>query len=155
MKDRHLAYLFVIILIAILTVGIVSAIGQSSSRNGYVSVKGIEIVLYNENATLELTYDLDPPARFLVLLLGKGDLRNRLMKIVNYENATIISMDLERAVFSLEGVVIDYGDGAYWFPEHRFGNSIPVITIVTPQTRFSYYRSDILPRGIGYFRAER
>lgn len=150
MKLRALAFA-----ILLATVFMSPAIAEAQTRYGYIGVKAIEIELQDANATLYIDYELDLPARFLVYILGNADLKNKLARIVNYENATLREVDMNHAVFVLHGEVIDYGDGAYWFGPHRFNIVTPSLTVTTPQTRLTFRYTDSLPRGVGYFRTER
>ncbi|MDH7593210.1 MAG: hypothetical protein QHG99_02500 [Methanomicrobiales archaeon] len=155
MKGRSLSLLIAISLILASGITIIPAAAESDSRYSYITVKAVGIYLQDRSANIQIEYELDPAAKILVILLGKSDLKSKLTRILNYENAPVRSIDLASAVFSIDDEVIDYGDGAYWFPEHRFGVTIPSLTITTPQTRYTYRFTDELPKGFGYFRAER
>lgn len=155
MKGRLYLLLITVSVALLLSSGIGPAAAESDSRYSYITMKAAEIYLQDNSANLQIEYDLDPAAKILIILLGKSDLKSKLIRITNYENATVRSIDLERVVFSIDDQIIDYGDGAYWFPEHRFGVTFPSLTIVTPQTRYTYRFTDTLPKGVGYFRAER
>ena len=84
-------------------------------------------------------------------LLGKQDLKNKLVKILNYENAKIQRIDLSNAEFVVDQAAYSYGSGIYWYPSHTFNVVIPRLSIQTPQVTRNFTNINQFPGGIGYF----
>ncbi len=127
-------------------------LGAPEYRYSYITINKIGVELVNEKMYIGIDYSVDTPIKVLLYLLGNNDLKTKLSKVVNYENATLTELELNHAQFVVEGAVIDYGDGAMWLPEHQFNASTPVLTVTTPQSTIKFTQTDILSKGIGYFR---
>ncbi len=141
------------ILCGMLLLAIVLPVAAASeARYAYVNVEKVTIELVNDQATLQIDYSLDMHAKILIWLLGTNDLRGKLYKITNYESAIPVTIEYDRAVFLLEGEVIDYGDGAFWFQAHQFGMRIPSLAIHTPKNVILYSQVSEIQNGVGYFR---
>jgi hypothetical protein len=87
----------------------------------------------------------------IVLLLGKQDLKNRLLTVLNYEDAEVKNLDLNSAELVVDDVSYSYGRGVYWFPSHTFNVLIPTLRVTTPQVSREYADVNEIPNGIGYF----
>lgn len=145
-----------IVILACLIFALVSpVIAADEEKYSYIRVKEVSINVENDKAVVEIGYSLDEGIRLLILLLGKGDLKNKLLKIVNYEDATIQDVNLERAVILVDNASADYGDGCYWFPEHTFSVTVPSLEVRTPQTVRRFNMTKSIPVGIGHFRVDR
>lgn len=142
--------LFILILVCGALVGSVQAV--SESRYAYISMDKVEIDLVNEHTTIKVYYSLDTHIKVILWLLGTADLKNKLTKILNYENATVKQIGFDYAEFSVEGAVTEYKDVAYWFPEHKFNMVIPSISVTTPLTTLKFYNTDRVERGVAYFK---
>lgn len=56
---------------------------ELSNHYGYITVNSVDVKLEGVNAVYTINYSIDPWIAFLVFLLGKQDLKNRLLKIIN------------------------------------------------------------------------
>jgi hypothetical protein len=123
-----------------------------TDRYSYITVQQVEIYLFNDKATIDITYEIDDGIEFIVLLLGKADLKNKLEEIIDYDGAEFKKIELDHAVIEIENASIDYDDGSYWFPEHEFGITLPRLVVTTPQVKKEYTNTRVFPEGIGHFR---
>ena len=98
----------------------VPALAADDEKYGYIKVENMDIILDKDQASINLEYTLDEPTRVIVLLLGKQDLKNRILKIVNYEDAEVTRLDMDSAELVVDDVSYNYGRGIYWFPDHQF-----------------------------------
>lgn len=125
--------------------------GGNGEKYGYVTVRDVAITLEKDQATIDVRYTLDEPTRLIVLLLGKHDLRNRLLRVLNYEDAEFVRIGLDEARLVVRDVSYNYGRGVYWFPAHKFNIVIPSLRVTTPQVTRTYEQAREIPNGIGYF----
>jgi hypothetical protein len=123
----------------------------NEEKYGYITVQSVDINLVKDSAEIQINYTLDEPTRLLVLLLGKQDLKNRLLRVLNFEDAKVTYIEMDQARLQVDDVSYDYGRGIYWFPEHHFNVIIPSLTVRTPQLTREYTYTDNIPNGIGYF----
>jgi hypothetical protein len=147
MQKWSLAVLFLLIC------GIVTpAMAADTGRYSYITVQQVDVYLYNGQATIDITYKIDDGIQFIVLLLGKADLKNKLGEIIDFNGAEFKKIELDHAVLEIENASIDYQDGSFWFPEHEFGIKLPRLVVTTPQVKKEYTNTSVLPEGVGYFR---
>jgi hypothetical protein len=139
----------VLVVLLLCTVGPVLAANEN--RYSYISINSVAVNLTNTTANITVDYQLDGGATFILFFLGKNDLRQKLEKILNYDNAQVTSIDMNSASFSVKNVSYVYGEGIYWFPSHEFGVTIPSLVIHTPRLSRSYTNTTEFPNGIGYF----
>jgi hypothetical protein len=141
--------------IAVLIILVISivypALATSENRYGYITVDSLVIKLSNATAEITVEYQLDGGAMFILFFLGKNDLKQKLQKILNYEDAQVTSIDMKSATFLVKNVSYIYGEGIYWFPNHEFNIMIPSLTIHTPRLSRHYNYTSEFPNGIGYF----
>ena len=130
------------------------AFGASEDRYSYITVEDVRIRLDNGTAVIHVNYSVDEGTRFIFFLLGKQDLKNKLMKILNYEDARIQRIDLSSADFTVYNASYSYGKGIYWYPSHDFNVVIPSLTVQSPQTTRNFTDTKQFPGGMGFF-AER
>ena len=109
------------------------------------------MTLERGHALIHVDYRIDEGTHLIVLLLGKQDLKAKILKMVNYEDATIKNIEMDSADLIVDHIAYDYGKGIYWFPEHQFNVRIPVLTVITPQVKRVYSDTTVFPDGIGYF----
>jgi hypothetical protein len=145
-------YRCLLILGMILAVLITPVLAESETRYSYINIDKMTIELVNEKMYIHVDYTLDTPIKVLIFLMGKNDLKGKLVKLVNYENAILKTVEFDRADLIVEDEVIDYGDGAFWLPEHEFYAVTPILTIETPQATLKYFDTNKIPNGVGYFR---
>ena len=126
-------------------------LAANEDRYGYIKVQEVTIRLENGTAAIHVNYAVDEGTRFIFFLLGKQDLKKKLLKILNYEDAQITRIDLSSADFIVEDAAYSYGDGIYWYPSHEFNVAIPNLTIQTPQVTRNFTMSDAFPAGMGFF----
>jgi hypothetical protein len=123
----------------------------NEEKYGYITVQSVDINLVKDSAEIQINYTLDEPTRLLVLLLGKQDLKNRLLRVLNFDDAKVTYIEMDQARLQVDDVSYNYGRGIYWFPEHKFNVIIPSLTIRTPQLTREYTYTDNISNGIGYF----
>jgi hypothetical protein len=129
------------------------ACAADTSRYSYIMVESVEIDLNNDQATVQVSYEIDDGIELVVVLLGKSDLKNKLETILAFDEISFQEVELDHAVLIIEDASFDYGDGSYWFPEHTFGIMIPKLTVKSPQTERTFEMTDEFPKGMGYFGA--
>ncbi len=139
------------ILILILTCCAAPALAASEDRYSYITVEDVYIKLNNETAAVHVNYTVDESTRFIFFLLGKQDLRDKLLKILNYEDVKIQRIDLSSADLIVSNASYSQGKGVYWFPSHDFNVVIPVLTVQSPQTTRTFYNKTLFPLGMGFF----
>jgi hypothetical protein len=147
MKYREIGIL--LLLLAGLSVPVHAA---DEYRYSYFTIDKIDVELVNDKMFIGIDYTLDPPIKVLIYLLGNKDLSTKLLKVVNYQNATLTRIEMHHAQFEVDHAVIDYGDGAMWLPEHQFNAVTPVLTINTPRGTVRYTHTNGFSKGVGYFR---
>ncbi|MDG6256309.1 MAG: hypothetical protein QCH35_01790 [Methanomicrobiaceae archaeon] len=141
-----------VVLILLLSGAVTPAMAADTGRYGYITVEQVDIYLVNDKATVDISYKIDDGIQFIVLLLGKSDLRTKLEYIVDYNGAEFKKIELDHAVLEIENASIDYNDGSYWFPEHEFGITLPRLVITTPQVKKEFTNTSVLPTGVGHFK---
>ena len=137
-----------LIFLAVLTV---PALATSTEKYGYITIEAVDITMDEGKANINVHYTLDEPTRVIVILLGKQDLKNRLLTVLNYEDAEVKELDLNSAELVVDDVSYSYGKGVYWLPSHSFNVLIPTLRITTPQVSREYADIHEIPNGIGYF----
>lgn len=123
----------------------------NDDRYGYITVQEIHVLLDNGTAVIHVNYSVDESTRFIFFLLGKQDLKNKLLKILNYEDAQMKRIDLSSADFTLNNAAYSYGNGIYWYPSHDFNVVIPSLTVQSPQSIRNFSMARQFPGGMGYF----
>ena len=129
-----------------------------SNHYGYITVNSVDVNLDGVNAVYTVNYSIDPWIAFLVFLLGKQDLKDRLLKIINppvpgsgQTQAIVFQyVDNEKAVISVSNAAMSYGDNTYWYPEQEFAVTIPQITFTASFTK-TYNNTRVIERGFGYY----
>ncbi len=129
----------------------VPAPAAAPDKYGYITIHDADITLSGGQAHITVNYTLDEPTRVIVLLLGKQDLKSRLLAVFNYQDAEVRAIELNRAELVVDDVSYSYGRGVYWFPEHSFNGIIPFLRITTPQVSREFISTGGVPNGIGYF----
>jgi len=146
MRARAIVLLFIVVL------GIATpALAANEERYGYITVQDVTVRLDNGTAAIHVNYTVDEGTRFIFFLLGKQDLKNKLLKILNYDTAQIKRIDLSSADFTVDDAAFAYGNGIYWYPSHEFNVAIPTLTIETPQVSRNFTMVKEFPAGMGYF----
>ena len=146
MRARAIAVLFLVSLCIVAPV-----LAVEEERYGYLKVSDITIQLENGTALIHVNYTVDEGTRFIFFLFGKQDLRNKLLKILNYDDAHMSHIDLSNAEFTVDQASYSYGDGIYWYPAHDFNVVIPNLTVRSPQVTRNFTMVKQFPGGIGYF----
>lgn len=127
------------------------ALAASNDRYSYITVEDVLIRLDGGTAVIHVNYSVDEGTRFIFFLLGKQDLKNKLLKILNYEDARIQRIDLSSADFTVYNASQSYGKGIYWYPNHDFNVVIPALTVQSPQKTRIFYNTTQFPEGMGFF----
>jgi hypothetical protein len=130
---------------------ITPSMAADEGRYSYITVQDITIRLEKADAVVSMNYTVDNSIGFLVLLLGKSDLEQKVLNILNFDSVSVQYLGLDHAEIRVNGVSNDYGDGTYWFPEHSFGVVVPSLTIITPQSVRQYENISEIAGGFGYF----
>lgn len=138
-----------LILISLFIVAPVLA--AEDERYGYLKVSDVTVRLENGTANINVNYTVDDGTRFIFFLFGKQDLKNKLLKILNYDDARMQYINLSSAEFTVDGAAVSYGDGIYWYPAHTFNVAIPSLTVKSPQVTRNFTMVKEFPAGIGYF----
>jgi len=128
-----------------------AALAASDDRYSYITVQDVLIRLDNGTAVIHVNYSVDEGTRFIFFLLGKQDLKNKLLKILNYDDAKIQRIDLSSADFTVYNASLSYGKGIYWYPSHDFNVVIPSLTVQSPQTTKTFINTTYFPEGMGFF----
>ena len=139
------------VLMLFLTGCAVPALAADNDRYSYITVEDIHIRLDNGTAVIHVNYTVDEGTRFIFFLLGKQDLKTKLLKILNYEDAKIQRIDLSSADFTVYNASQSYGNGVYWYPSHEFNVVIPSLTVQSPQTIKKFNNTKQFPGGMGFF----
>jgi hypothetical protein len=146
MRTRTIAVLLLLLICAITPV-----FAAEEDRYGYLKISTIDVQLDNGTALIHVNYTVDEGTRFIFFLFGKQDLKNKLLKILNYDDAQINYINLSSAEFSVDDASVSYGDGIYWYPAHSFNVVIPNLTVRSPQVTRNFSMVNEFPGGIGYF----
>jgi hypothetical protein len=133
----------------------VPGMAANADRYSYITIQDVQINLNNGSADIHVNYKVDEGTRFIFFILGKQDLKNKLMKILNYEDAQMNRIDLSSADFTVEDAALSYGKGIYWYPSHEFNIVIPTLSVKTPQVTRNFTMTKEFPGGIGYFTTAR
>jgi hypothetical protein len=143
---------YAVVLLILLTLSMaVPVMAANEDRYSYITVQDIQIKLNNGSAVIHVNYKVDEGTRFIFFILGKQDLKNKLMKILNYEDAQMKRIDLSSADFTVEDASFSYGKGIFWYPSHEFNVVIPRLFVKTPQVTRNFTMTKEFPSGIGYF----
>jgi hypothetical protein len=147
MRARAVAMLVLIVLICPAP----ALAAADDDRYSYITVEDVLIRLDNGTAVIHVNYSVDESTRFIFFLLGKQDLRDKLLKILDYDDAKIQRIDLSSADFTVYNASHSYGKGIYWYPAHNFNVVIPSLTVQSPQTTRTFYNTTQFPEGMGFF----
>ena len=143
---------YAIVLLILLSISLVIPVmAANEERYSYITIRDVQIRLDNGNAVINVNYKVDEGTRFIFFLLGKQDLKNKLMKILNYDDARLTRIDLSSAEFTVEDAALSYGNGIYWYPSHDFNIAIPLLTVSSPQATRNFTMTREFPGGMGYF----
>jgi hypothetical protein len=132
----------------------VPVMAANEDRYSYITVKDIQIQLDNGSAVIHVNYKVDEGTRFIFFLLGKQDLKNKLLKILNYEDARITRIDLSSADFTVDDAAYSYGNGIFWYPSHAFNIVVPELSVRSPQSTRNFTMTKEFPSGMGYFASD-
>ena len=125
---------YAVVLLILLTLSMaVPVMAVNEDRYSYITVQDVQIKLNNGRAVIHVNYKVDEGTRFIFFILGKQDLKNKLIKILNYEDAQMNRIDLSSADFTVEDASFSYGNGIFWYPSHDFNVVIPKLSVKTPQ----------------------
>lgn len=147
-------YITVMLLFFLTLSMVVPVMAANEDRYSYITVKDIQIQLDNGSAVIHVNYKVDEGTRFIFFLLGKQDLKNKLMKILNYEDARIKRIDLSSADLTVEDAAFSYGNGIFWYPSHAFNIVVPELSVKSPQAIRNFTMTREFPSGMGYFASE-
>jgi hypothetical protein len=141
-----------IAILVILVAGMAAPVlAANNERYSYITIQDMNIILKKDHAVIKVNYTIDQGTQLIVFLLGKQDLRNKLLKVLNYEDAVVRNIEMNNAEIEINSIAYDYGRGIYWFPDHRFNVVIPELRVSSPQVTREYFMTREFPDGIGYF----
>ncbi|MDD4483602.1 MAG: hypothetical protein PHD55_04455 [Methanoregula sp.] len=123
----------------------------NDERYGYITVESVQVQLQNDTALVDVHYSVDEGTRIIFFLMGKQDLKNKLLKILNYDDAQVQHLDLSSAEMIVQEASYSYGSGIYWYPSHQFNVVVPKLTVISPQVERTYTNTNVFPEGVGYF----
>jgi len=146
MRVRAIAVLCLIIMCMAMPV-----LAANDERYSYIKINDMTINLEKDQANIKVNYTIDPGTQLIVYLLGKQDLKNKLLKVLNYEDATVKNVEMNSAEILINDISYDYGKGIYWFPEHEFNVVIPNLRVVSPQVSREYRNTKKFSDGMGFF----
>ena len=92
---------------------------------------------------------MDEGTRFIFFVFGKQDLKTKLLKILNYDDAHMRHIDLSSADFTVDNASYLYGKVFILVPSHYFNVVIPKLSIQSPQTMKNFSMVKAFPGGIG------
>ncbi|MCK9299170.1 hypothetical protein HL657_10880 [Methanoculleus sp. YWC-01] len=130
---------------------VLPALAADEERYGYITVKDVTVTFEKADAVVTMNYTIDDGIGFLVLLIGKSDLKQKALDILNFNDTKVQHLDLDRIEVRVHNAANDYGQGSYWFPAHRFGVVVPSLTVVTPQGIKHFENVSEFSDGLGYF----
>ena len=130
------------------------ALAATDDRYSYITVEEVQIHLDNATAVIHVDYTVDESTKFLFFLLGKQDLKNKLLKILNYEDAQILRIDLSSADFMVTNASNQVEKGVFWYPAHNFNVVIPALSVRSPQAIRTFTNTTRFPDGMGFFAQE-
>lgn len=136
-------------IVLLLLVG--GAAAAETNRYSYLTVDRVAINLSGTEATVVVDYRVDPGIAPLVAIFGRGDLHQKVRRVLGFEDGRVVAMSLDRAELVVEKASMDYGEGSYWFPAHTFGVVVPSLTVSSPQSTRQLVQTDTFSRGMGYF----
>jgi hypothetical protein len=146
MKTRAIAVLCIIFISMAVPV-----LAANDERYSYITINDMTINLDKGQANIKVNYSIDTGTQLIVYLLGKQDLKNKLLKVLNYEDATVKNVEMNSAEIQVNDISYDYGKGIYWFPEHEFNVLIPNLKVVSPQVTREYHNTKKFADGMGFF----
>lgn len=138
----------VLLIILSFTVPAVSADGEN--RYSYITIDSVDLELTKDKAIFDVNYHIDNGVEFLVIFLGKNDLKNKLEKMFSLGDADFGTTTMESTRMTLNNPSVDYGDGSYWFPKKTFQVTVPVLNVKTARSDRTFYNVNEVP-GMGYF----
>ena len=145
--------LLLVIVVMLFSIFLVSPgmANETMGRYGYIQVDSAAIdVIDLDEAVFNVSYRVDDNVDFLVILLGKNDLKDKLCDIFDLDNCRFETVGMDHARFFSDIHSYNYGEGTYWFPERNFRTEIPNLTIKA-QDSFKEFDSVQEFPGIGYF----
>ncbi|MDO5844641.1 MAG: hypothetical protein Q4Q53_05825 [Methanocorpusculum sp.] len=129
-----------------------------SNKYGYLNINSMDFVLMGTSGEVTITYTIDSWIELLVFLFGKENMKERVLSVLNYpdsgrtQEVKFRYIDSNKAILSVSNVVMDNTDGSYWFYQHEFGTTIPIITFHTSASDVkTYTNTKSMERGFGYF----
>lgn len=146
MKARAIALLCMIVISMAMPV-----LAANDERYSYITINDMTINLEKDQANIKVNYSIDTGTQLIVYLLGKQDLKNKLLKVLNYEDAIVKNVEMNSAEIQVNDISYDYGKGIYWFPEHEFNVLIPNLKVVSPQVTREYRNTKKFSDGMGFF----
>jgi hypothetical protein len=146
MRARVVAVLCIVIISMVMPV-----LAANDERYSYITINDMTINLDRDQANIKVNYTIDTGTQLIVYLLGKQDLKIKLLKVLNYEDATVKNVEMNSAEIQINDISYDYGKGIYWFPEHEFNVVIPNLKVVSPQVTREFRNTNKFSDGIGFF----
>lgn len=139
-----------VVLLIILSFIVPAVAADGENRYSYITIDSVDLELTKDKAIFDVNYHIDNGVEFLVIFLGKNDLKNKLEKMFSLGDANFGTTTMESARITLNNPSVDYGDGSYWFPKKSFQVTVPVLNVKTARSDRTFYNVNEVP-GMGYF----
>ncbi len=139
-----------VVLLIILSFIVPAVAADGENRYSYITIDSVDLELTKDKAIFDVNYHIDNGVEFLVIFLGKNDLKNKLEKMFSLGDGNFGTTTMESARITLNNPSVDYGDGSYWFPKKSFQVTVPVLNVKTARSDRTFYNVNEVP-GMGYF----
>ncbi|MDD3406887.1 MAG: hypothetical protein PHP13_02255 [Methanomicrobium sp.] len=140
----------VIALLLLISCIIPAVSADKDGQYSYIEVQNISLELTKDKAVYDINYSIDDGIQFLVVLLGKSDLKSKIISLMNFESCRFDVLDMDHARIVVDKPSIDNGDGSLWYPRKEIRAVVPEIVVKTPRATRSLSNTREIP-GMGYF----
>jgi len=138
---------------------IIDPLPPGANNFGYLKISSVYYDLKNMDADITVNYTMEPWISFLVTFLGKQDLKDRVIQVIQYpekgynQEVTFKYIGNDKAILHVTNVAIDNMDNSYWLKPHSFGCTIPELVFVISEDNVqTFYNVKDMSRGLGFFK---
>ena len=121
------------------------AAAANEERYGYITLQSVQIQLHNDTAIIDMHYSVDEGTRFIFFLLGKQDLKNKLITILNYDDAQMQFVNLSDAEFEIDQVAYSVRERCILVPDTSVQCRNPETDRGIPASRTEFYQYKPVP----------
>ncbi len=121
------------------------AAAANDERYGYITLESVQIQLHNDTAIIDMHYSVDEGTRFIFFLLGKQDLKNKLITILNYDDAQMQFVNLSDAEFEIDQVAYSVRERCILVPDTSVQRRYPETDCGIPAGRTEFYQYKPVP----------